>query len=109
MQFLLLLLSLLSFPVMAGPIYLTEPIYPLILVGQVELNYEAPYLWIRFSTAGDSSSTRITKYCYKVNPTTPPAVTNGWMTLFYYWLGGPWASNMQPMTAADKAKCWPPQ
>jgi len=109
MKKLIFALALLASPVMAGPIYLSEPTYPLILVGQVELNYEAPYLWIRFSTANDASSTKIMKYCYKVNPADPPAATNGWMTLFYYWLGGPWTSNMQPMSAADKAKCWPPQ
>jgi len=63
------------------------------------------YLWVRFIL---QTGTGPMYYCYKVNPTVPPASTNGWVGAFSYWSSGQWAPNQVPMSEADKVQCWLP-
>lgn len=103
---LFLLLLLIAPPAQAQrpqPIPITEPVYAFVPLQNVQLNYQAPWLWVRFIL---QTGVGPVYYCYKVDPTVPPAPTNGWVSAFTYWSTGQWLPNSTPMSEADKAECW---
>ena len=85
------------------PISIIEPVYAFVPLQNIQLNYQPPYLWVRFSL---KTGVGPIAYCYKVNPTVPPAATNGWVSAFTYWSSGMWLPGAAAMTEADKAWCW---
>ena len=101
----LLLLSSVARAEWPQPISIIEPVYAFVPLQNVQLNYQTPDLWVRFIL---QTGTGPMYYCYKVNPTVPPASTNGWVGAFSYRSSGQWAPNQVPMSEADKVQCWLP-
>lgn len=103
-----LLSLLLFFPMMAtaalpSPIPITQPVYAIQVPFNIQFNYTAPYLWVRFILNQGSG---LMYYCYKVDPTVPPVSTNGWMNASDYWLSGRWVPTTNVMSEADRNWCW---
>lgn len=95
---------LLAQAALPDPIPIAQPTYAVIPLANIQLNYQAPYLWVRFRLLmGDGSQVA---YCYKVNPTNPPAPTNGWVSALQFWSTGAWLPVTTTMTAADQTWCW---
>lgn len=94
---------LLPLSVMAEPLDVLAPVSPVTAFRLVEINYAPPFLWVRFSIRFGTGP--VQSVCYKVDPTVPPAPTNGWTSAFDYWSTGQWVPNATPMTQADIDFC----
>ena len=75
------------------------------VIDGIEMNYQSPFLWIRYSITASATDTAKMRYCYKMDVRQSPNRTNGWVSAYNYSLNG-WTQAYTPMTAADTAWCW---
>lgn len=75
------------------------------VIGGIELNYQRPYLWIRYSTITAPNAPTKTRYCYKMDVRQRPQRTHGWVSTFNYVLNG-WTQANGTLTDPETAWCW---
>jgi hypothetical protein len=75
------------------------------VINGIELNYQRPFLWIRYTSAATPNDTAPTRHCYKMDTRQRPNKTYGWVSTYNYALNG-WTQAYGVMTDADTAWCW---
>lgn len=73
----------------------------------VELNYQSPYLWMRYSiifAPNDPTKTKL-RFCYKMDVSGKPYATFGWTSAFNYTVNN-WTQVFETMTNPEAAWCW---
>jgi len=83
----------------------TLPALPAARIEQYKLTPDP--LWIRWAVVYGDASNAPYWNCLKLNPSISPATTNGrWKGIYNAWMQGSLLPGIQPMTDADKEKCW---